>query len=76
MSKYTGKPVSLRLTEAENKIIEDQMKKRGFTNRAEFFRSMINQCEEDPVTMAGLRRALKAFSKELLEKPKRKLANK
>jgi Arc/MetJ-type ribon-helix-helix transcriptional regulator len=82
MTKYTGKPVSLRLTKEENDIIEEQMKKRGFTNRAEFFRALINQCKEDPITLTGLRKTLNTTKREILEaingapKKKRRIASK
>lgn len=54
--KTTGRgvPIGIRFSPEEDKLIAKHMKKRGFTSKSDFLRSLIHQCEDQVVTKGDL----------------------
>jgi Arc/MetJ-type ribon-helix-helix transcriptional regulator len=60
-STYTGTPITIRLSEEDDKIVRQEMKRRNIASgRSEFLRQLIRETQDkQPVTVDVLRRELK-----------------
>ena len=60
--EYTGTPISIRLTEEDDKIVRKEMKRRKLTaGRAEFVRQLLRESQEQIITIPSLRKELQTF---------------